>query len=110
MSIPKEKLHSIYINNLSENLKMGCAQNHLIVDIINENIEFLKGIEKEIDNDFKREFTHFDPTKDDTIRKKLNNDNEIILPTRELKFERMLNDYISGKVNFMLKIGRFDEY
>ena len=98
LSIPKEKLLSKYFNNLIENLKIGCAQNHLIVDIINENVEFLKGIDEEIDNDFKREFIQIDPTKNEEIRKKLNNVNEIKLPTRDLKFERILNEFISTKV------------
>jgi hypothetical protein len=57
----------------------------------------LKRIDDVIDNEVKIEFNHIDPNKNDEIRRKLNNVKEIIVPSRDLKFEKMLNEFISSK-------------
>ena len=94
-----EKLRSILFSNSSENLKASCAQNKILNELIIDNLEALKKIDDVIDNDFKTEFDHIDPNKNDEIRRRLNNVKEIIIPGRDNKFEKMLNDFINLKVS-----------
>lgn len=55
-------------------------------------------IDDVIDNEVELEFNHIDPAKNEEIRKKLYKYQEIIIPSRDNKFEIMLNDLITLNV------------
>jgi len=80
-----------------ENLKIGCAQNQVICDLIIENLDALRKIDDEIDSEVKVEFNRIDPNKNDEIWRRLNGTKEGCVPGRDRKFEAILEGFVESK-------------
>lgn len=80
-----------------QQLMIGCTKYKDIYDIIDKNLMALKSIDMIIDNDVKNDINSFNPDINETLRIKLLNQRVVFIPSRDRKFEYLIEDFIKNK-------------
>lgn len=62
--------------------------------ILENNHKNLNKIDSLIENDLKNDMRNFNPDRNEEIRKKLINSNEIFIPNREKRVENIVDNFI----------------